>query len=138
MMNTCIQCGQEHDKRGVYCSKRCIDKAYRDRKSGKTNALPVVDRKPKVKVKQERIDIPVETGPKLKWCNFCGASLDTSPMLQFCNKEHQEDYYRVIKSGGALKLKIDSRTIIETRKYNRVQELIETMLSRNSYISFTK
>jgi hypothetical protein len=138
MMNTCIQCGQEHDKRGVYCSKRCIDKAYRDRKSGKTNALPVVNIKAKDKVKKERIDIPIETGPKLKWCNFCGASLETSPMLQFCNKEHQEDYYRVIKTGGALKLRLDSRTIIETRKYNRVQELIETMLSRNSYISFTK
>jgi len=135
-MNTCIQCGQEHEKKGVYCSKRCIDKAYRDRKAGKTSALPIVDRKPKVESKKERIDIPIEKGPKLKWCNFCGASLETSPMLQFCNRDHQEDYYKTVQRGGALKLKIDSRTIIETRKYTRVQELIEAMLSRNGYISF--
>ena len=135
-MNTCVQCGQEHDKKGIYCSKRCIDKAYRDRKKGKADALPIVNRKPKIKVKKESIDIPNEVGPKLKWCNFCGDSLERSVMLQFCSKSHQESYHRTVKSGGTLKIKIDSRTIIETKKYNRVQELIEAVLTRNGHISF--
>ena len=133
-MNTCIQCGEEHEKRGAYCSKRCTDKAYRDRKSGKANALPIIDRKPKEKIE---VIIPQETGPKLKWCNFCGASLDESHMLQFCNEEHQKNYYTAITLGGTLKLRIDGRTTIETKKYDRVQELIESLLKRNSWLTFS-
>lgn len=128
-MATCIQCGGEHDKKGVYCSKRCTDKAYRDRKSGKTNALPIIERQ--AKTKPVKFIIPKEEGTKLKWCNFCGASIEYSHMLQFCNETHQENYYRTISVGGALKLRIDGRTIIETKKYERVQELIESLLSRN-------
>ncbi len=131
-MDTCIQCGQEHNKRGVYCSKKCTDKAYRDRKAGKANALPILHTKPKEKIV---VNVPKETGPKLKWCNFCGATLNESSMLQFCNKEHQLGYYETISIGGTLKLRIDSRTTIETKKYERVQELIESMMSRNSFLT---
>lgn len=131
-MDTCIQCGQEHNKRGVYCSKKCTDKAYRDRKAGKANALPILHTKPKEKIV---VNVPKETGPKLKWCNFCGATLNESSMLQFCNKEHQLGYYEAISIGGTLKLRIDSRTTIETKKYERVQELIESMMSRNSFLT---
>ena len=124
-MNTCIQCGVEHEKNGAYCSKKCTDKAYRDRKKGKSDALPLI-----VKVKSSRIEIPKETGPKLKWCNFCGASLEKSKMLQFCNSEHQKDYYKTISRGGTLKLRIDTKTVVETKKYNRVQEVIDHLLER--------
>ena len=131
-MNTCIQCGEKHDKRGAYCSKKCTDKAYRDRKSGKANALPIIDRTPKKKIV---VNVPKETGPKLKWCNFCGASLNESTMLQFCNGEHQRSYYETISLEGTLKLRIDSRTTIETKKYDRVQQLIESMMTRNSFLT---
>jgi hypothetical protein len=132
-MNTCIQCGEEHEKKGAYCSKRCIDKAYRDRKKGKSDALPLIGR-----VKSSRIEIPKETGPKLKWCNFCGASLEHSKMLQFCNSEHQKDYYKTISRGGTLKLRIDAKTVIETKKYNRVQEVIDYLLqSRKQWLVFS-
>ena len=47
----CIQCGDEHERKGMYCSKSCTDKAYRERKKNK-------------------IDVPEEKGEKLKWCNF--------------------------------------------------------------------
>ena len=131
-MDACIQCGQEHEKRGAYCSKKCTDKAYRDRKAGKANALPILHTKPKEKIV---VNVPKETGPKLKWCNFCGATLNESSMLQFCNKEHQLGYYEAISIGGTLKLRIDSRTTIETKKYERVQQLIESMMSRNSFLT---
>lgn len=29
---TCTQCGIEHERKGIYCSKRCTDAAYRARK----------------------------------------------------------------------------------------------------------
>lgn len=31
-MNACTQCGTLHDKKGMYCSKKCTDAAYRARK----------------------------------------------------------------------------------------------------------
>ncbi len=31
-MNACTQCGTLHDKKGIYCSKKCTDAAYRARK----------------------------------------------------------------------------------------------------------
>jgi predicted nucleic acid-binding Zn ribbon protein len=129
----CIQCGEAHDKKGTYCSKRCADKAYRDRKSGKPDAIPLLrDRS----FKKESIDVPAEVGPKNKWCNFCGKSLEQSTMLQFCDIEHQEEYWKTVNREGALKLQIDSRTVIETKKYKRVQELIEAIMGRNGILSF--
>jgi hypothetical protein len=28
----CVQCGATHERKGMYCSKSCTDKAYRERK----------------------------------------------------------------------------------------------------------
>ena len=41
-MSKCIQCGGINDRKGVYCSKSCNDKAYRMRKKGGTGAAPLV------------------------------------------------------------------------------------------------
>jgi len=109
----CIQCGADHERKGMYCSKNCNDKAYRERK-------------------KNAIEVPEEKGEKLKWCNFCGASIEHSPKLGFCNDEHEKDYWTLVHNNGTLKLKIDSRTIIETRRYTRVQEIIDAMMNRNS------
>jgi hypothetical protein len=35
-MNTCTHCGDLHDKKGMYCSKKCTDAAYRARKKAST------------------------------------------------------------------------------------------------------
>jgi len=110
----CIQCGADHERKGMYCSKNCTDKAYRERKK---NAIAV----------------PEEKGEKLKWCNFCGKSIEQSPKLAFCNDEHEKDYWRTIRDGGTLKIKVDSRTEIQTRKYYRVQEIVEAMVNRGKY-----
>lgn len=126
----CIQCDKEHDRNGMYCSKNCTDKAYRQRKALKEGKTI------KPKHIKSSVNIPKESGPKLKWCNFCGGSIENSPMLRFCNKEHQVGYYEAISIGGTLKLRLDSRTLIETKKYDRVQELIESLRARSGFINF--
>jgi hypothetical protein len=130
---TCPICSSEHDRKGTYCSKKCTDKAYRARKKGVTDSPPLIG---KSGVKSTIIKIPKESGPKLKWCNFCGASIEKSHKLGFCNSEHEKDYWWTVHNKGTLKLRIDSRTIIETRKYDKVQDIIDAMMSRNGVILF--
>lgn len=135
--NKCLQCGQEHERKGVYCSKKCTDKAYRDRKAGKANALPIIKQTTKEETLQvPNVEVPPEKGEKLKWCNFCGTQLNENTLLQFCNDEHKYGYYKTISIGGTLKLHLDSRTTIETKKYERVQQLIEAMTTRNTFLTF--
>ncbi len=57
-------------------------------------------------------------------------------MLQFCNPEHKKEYEKTVKSGKHLKIRLDAKTVIETKKYHRVQELIEAMIAREGYINF--
>jgi hypothetical protein len=133
--NKCLQCGQEHERKGIYCSKRCTDKAYRDRKKGVEGALPLF-KGIKQEIEEVKFEVPKEKGPKLKWCNFCGQPLTTSSMLQFCNEEHQYNYHKTIAIGGTLKIQLDTRTTIETKKYERVQHLIEAMITRNTFLTF--
>lgn len=126
----CVQCGVDHDRKGMYCSKRCTDKAYRERKKlkeGNSPKMPV-----DVEVEEEQlIEIPEEKGPKLKWCNFCGASIENSPKLGFCDGQHETDYWRAVHNGSVLKIRIDPKTIVETRRYHKVQDIIEAMLNRS-------
>lgn len=107
----CIQCEVEHERKGMYCSKSCTDKAYRERK-------------------KNAIEVPKEKGNKLKWCNFCGASIEHSLKLGFCTDDHEKDYWRTIRDEGTLKIRVDTRTEIQTRKYYRVQEIMEAMVNR--------
>lgn len=127
---TCPICSNEHERKGTYCTKKCTDKAYRERKKESANAPSLIKRDP---VKFSIIPIPKETGAKLKWCNFCGASIEYSPKLGFCNVDHEKDYWTLVHNNGTLKLKIDSRTIIETRRYTKVQEIIDAMMNRNGH-----
>jgi predicted nucleic acid-binding Zn ribbon protein len=127
---TCPICSSEHERKGTYCSKKCTDKAYRERKKGSVNAPLLIKRD---SVKFPIVNIPKESGPKLKWCNFCGASIEQSHKLGFCNNEHEKNYWTLVHNSGTLKLKIDSRTVIETKKYTKVQEIIDTIMNRNSH-----
>lgn len=47
MKNHCSHCGAIHEKRGMYCSKRCTDAAYRARKKAAV-VLEVEEVKPSV------------------------------------------------------------------------------------------
>jgi hypothetical protein len=125
----CIQCGEAHDKKGKYCSKRCTDKAYRERKKLRNE----LDRGELIDEKEENIDIPPETGDKLKWCNYCGLSIENSSKLGFCDEQHERDYWYAVHHNLTLKLKIDSKTIVETRGYHKVQDIVEAMANRKGY-----
>jgi hypothetical protein len=126
----CVQCGIEHDRKGMYCSKRCNDKAYRERKKVKEGKSPNTSSGLNSE-EEKNIHIPKEEGEKLRWCNYCGASIENSDKLGFCGSDHELDYWRAVHSGLVLKIRIDSKTIVETRRYHKVQEIIEAMLSRN-------
>jgi len=125
----CIQCNKEHDRKGMYCSKSCTDKAYRQRKALKEGKII------KPRTVKSGVIIPKESGPKLKWCNFCGSSIENSPMLQFCNEDHQIDYYETISIGGTLKLRYDARTLVETKRYDKVQDIIDSLRARNGALN---
>jgi predicted nucleic acid-binding Zn ribbon protein len=129
----CVQCGSNHERKGIYCSKSCNDKAYRERKKLKLLKLSLTTGGTPVSEIEEPVSIPKEAGEKLKWCNFCGASIENSTMLGFCNSDHELDYWRAVHNNLPLKLRIDAKTIVETRRYYRVQEIIEAMLNRNKF-----
>jgi hypothetical protein len=127
-MKKCINCSQLHNRKGIYCSKKCTDKAYRERKKSSLQ-IPSTDSEERVKIK-----IPKEKGEKLKWCNFCGASLENSKKLNFCNDDHEYDYWFSVKISKPLKLRLDNRTLIETLKYDKVQEIVERMNAKKMLI----
>ena len=133
-MGKCIQCGGINDRKGVYCSKSCNDKAYRMRKKGGTGAAPLV--------KDLKLEEKIEFGEPLnfsctsKWCNFCGKTLSEESKLHklhFCDDTHEYGYRDAMKNGAPLKLKINSRTEIQTKKYDRVQEVIERIVETSSF-----
>lgn len=127
----CVQCGANHERKGMYCSKSCTDKAYRERKKLKELKLKHNYGETPEEESEPRVNIPKEKGEKQRWCNFCGATIENSLKLGFCDGQHERDYWRAISLNLPLKLRIDSKTIVETRRYHKVQEIIEAMLSRN-------
>ena len=127
----CVQCGANHERKGMYCSKSCTDKAYRERKKLKELKLKHNHGETPEEESEPHANIPKEKGEKQRWCNFCGATIENSLKLGFCDGQHERDYWRAISLNLPLKLRIDSKTIVETRRYHKVQEIIEAMLSRN-------
>lgn len=125
----CIQCGVIHEKRGMYCSKRCTDKAYRERKKEKIKSGNLEETPEEI----PGLVIPEESGEKLKWCNFCGESISNSSKLGFCDEDHERDYWKAVHLNLTLKIKIDSKTVVETRRYHKVQEIIDAMVNRNKF-----
>lgn len=130
-MSKCIQCGGINDRKGVYCSKSCNDKAYRMRKKGGTGAAPLV-KDLKLEGKRE-FGEPLHFSSSSKWCNFCGKTLPEESKLHFCGLTHEQGYRDAMKNGEPLKLKINSRTEIQTKKYDRVQEVIERIVETSSF-----
>lgn len=130
----CIVCGIEHEKKGIYCSKKCTDKAYRDRKKGLIQASKSEN---DLTISQDKkAPIRKEKGPKNRWCNYCGASLEKTERLQFCSDAHHEAFEDAVKSDKNLQIKIDDRTTIITKKYYKVQEIIEKRQEPNFVLRF--
>ena len=127
----CVQCGANHERKGMYCSKSCTDKAYRERKKLKDLKLKYNHEETPEEESEPHVKIPKEKGEKQRWCNFCGATIENSTKLGFCDDQHERDYWRAISLNLPLKIRIDSKTIVETRRYHKVQDIIEAMLSRN-------
>jgi len=127
----CIICGDSHDKKGMYCSKRCTDKAYRDRKKLKEQG----DYKPEEKpiIFKKSASLPKEVGPKYKWCNYCGTSIVGTNRLQFCCDEHHRAFLEAVKQGKNLQIRLDDKTLIITKHYDRVQEIIEKRQETNYF-----
>lgn len=120
----CIVCGQSNNKKGKYCSKKCTDKAYRDRKKETDQAIARI----------ANVEIAKLPWAKSIWCNFCGTSLGENPENpHFCSEDHYTEYSITVHEKGILKIRLDQRTVIETSKYLKVQDLIETMKSRNKF-----
>lgn len=116
----CVQCGIEHYRKSQYCSKRCTDKSYRER-----NKLKLVESK------EDPIEIPEDKGPKLKWCNYCGSPIHNSRRKGFCDSDHEKEYLRCVNNQLPLKIRIDAKTVVETKRYDKVQDIIEAMIARN-------
>lgn len=130
-MGKCIQCGGVNERKGAYCSKSCNDKAYRQRKKRATGENTLSG---DLKIGKGRaIGEPLPFTSASKWCNFCGKTLPEGSESHFCDKEHEKEWREARKNGEPLKLKINSRTEIQTKKYDRVQEVIERITETSSF-----
>ena len=130
----CITCGITHEKKGIYCSKKCTDKAYRDRKKGIIQASN--PKKDLNIIQDKKAPIKKENVAKNRWCNYCGASLEETKMLQFCSAAHHKAFDDAVTCGKDLKIKIGDRTTIITKKYHKVQEIIEKRQTPNVVLRF--
>ena len=75
----CVVCEQDHEKKGKYCSKKCTDKAYRDRKKQTEREVS----------RMNGVKISSFPWSRSKWCNFCGSPIeDNSKNPHFCSDEH--------------------------------------------------
>lgn len=122
-MKKCLQCEGEHDKKGIYCDKKCADKAYRERK--KNNEVTVKVTTKSVVARKIRI----EGGENHKWCNYCGVVINENKDTPgFCSELHWESYSDTIGREGTLTITINDRTKVLTKKYDKVQEIISSRL----------
>ena len=119
-MKNCLQCGKEYDKKGIYCDKKCADKAYRERKKIGNSNIREDDKSSVASL------IRIEGAESHKWCNYCGLGLKgDSDYPGFCNEIHAEEYSLTVQKGSTLSIIIDSRTKILTKKYDKIQEIID-------------
>lgn len=61
-----------------------------------------------------------------QFCNYCGEiiRIKIAKRRKFCNDYHADMFWSRKKCGSPLKIKLDERTHIYTKKYDRVVELI--------------
>lgn len=113
-MKKCNNCETEFftkNPRSLYCSSKCKASAYR---------LKLNELKP----------------PKLCW--FCGTYFEIKERKKFCCDEHKQKFYKRKEFNKPIILTIDSKTKVETRKYDRIPEVLQQWREiRKDFISLS-
>lgn len=94
----CLHCNspiETNNKRKLYCSDNC--KVYHHRELKK---------------------------PELN-CNFCGEIIKKKSYYKFCCDEHKKMFFRRKRYGKTIMIKVDSKTVIETKQYDKIPEIIK-------------
>ena len=105
-MNKCQNCDQELISKNpltLYCSNKCKTAAYRER--------------------LDRLKPPTV-------CWFCGTEFKIKDRTKFCCDKHKEKFYKRKEMNKPIVLTIDSKTKIETMKYDRIPEILQQWKER--------
>jgi len=150
-MANCKKCDRElisKNPKTVYCSNKCKTAAYRERlnelkppmancKCGqelisKKSGAMYCSNKCKTAAYRERLD---ELKPPTI-CWFCGIEFKIKRHTKFCSEIHKMKFYKRKEMNKPISLVIDSKTRIETRKYDKIPEVIQQWKERMSIQNF--
>jgi len=96
---SCRRCGESFQHRAgsgrVYCSSECKWRWHREQKQLAREAH----------------------------CDWCLAPL-AKRRVRFCSQRHKELFHNAQRGGRAIRLRIDGSTVIETREYARIQQVV--------------
>lgn len=95
-MKKCKNCGKDFKKSSTFCSLTC-------------------------KVEYSSREIEKEVLEK-SFCLYCGSLSTTNE--SFCSEEHKHLYEKARKENAPIHIKINDKTTISTRKYDKIPELI--------------
>jgi hypothetical protein len=105
-MGNCLNCNtalNTKNLRALYCSSRCKTAAYR--------------------IRIDKTKTPV-------FCWFCGTEFKIKSRFKFCCNEHRRKFFKRKESNKPIILTIDSKTKIETRRYDKIPEIIQQWKER--------
>lgn len=112
-MRTCKKCNAQIDSknaRAVYCSPKCKVSSHRE------------------KLKNEK---PSSV------CWFCGSYFRINGRTKFCSDKHKVRFHKRKEMGKPIILLIDPRTQVETKKYDKIPEVISYWKNiRKDFLSF--
>lgn len=108
VVKPCAHCQTPFEtKFGMYCSDRCCDRAGRARKL----ALRLKD----------------------LICWYCAGPIPKRA-TKFCCEDHKIRFHHAKDRGKPINIKIDSKTIISTKKYDTIPEVVKSYKERQSII----
>jgi hypothetical protein len=96
-MNTCTHCGTLHDRKGMYCSKKCTDAAYRARKKASVSDTSTTDPDEVIERFTKRFGFPVRLfwNKRLERENSSCAKAGTTLEFEQISKKGGRVIYRV-------------------------------------------
>ena len=71
---------------------------------------------------------PIEPGI----CYFCGVNIHETSRKKFCCDIHKQLFYAAKKANRPIRLRLDAKTQIETRRYNDIPKLVNEYLIRKA------
>lgn len=99
VVKPCAYCTTPFEtKFGMYCSPLCKSRAHR------------------AKEKAERIKDLI--------CFYCGTAVKDDRKTKFCCEDHKNKYHKAKDRGKPLQIRIDAKTVVYTKKYDSVPEVI--------------